>query len=158
MSAAVSAAPAGALPAPVRRAAWSELDPATLHDLVRLRVDVFVVEQQCPYPELDGRDVEAGTEHVWAAAAGLRVAAYLRVLREDGGTHRVGRVVTHRRVRGSGLAGLLLADVVARHGAGPLVLDAQAHLADWYARFGFVPAGPGFLEDGIPHLPMRRDP
>ncbi|UER54107.1 GNAT family N-acetyltransferase [Kineosporiaceae bacterium SCSIO 59966] len=142
----------------VRRAAWSELDPSTLHAIVRLRVDVFVVEQQCPYPELDGRDVEAGTEHVWIADDGLAVASYLRVLAEPDDVRRVGRVVTHPAMRGRGLAEVLVRDVLARHDERPVVLDAQAHLTGWYARFGFTATGPEFLEDGIPHVPMRRDP
>jgi ElaA protein len=143
---------------PVRHAPWAALDPATLHDVVRLRVDVFVVEQACPYPELDGRDVEPGTEHVWVAAAGLPVAAYLRVLAEPDGARRVGRVVTHPSARGRGLAALLLSDVLSRHADVPLVLDAQAHLEAWYARFGFAATGPAFDEDGIAHVPMRREP
>lgn len=140
------------------RARWADLDPATLHDILRLRVDVFVVEQACPYPEIDGRDVEPATEHVWVGTVERTVAAYLRVLAEPDGTSRVGRVVTHRSARGRGLAALLLRDAVARHGHEPLVLDAQSHLAGWYARFGFSPAGPEFIEDGIPHVPMRRGP
>jgi ElaA protein len=142
----------------VRRAAWAELDPATLHDIVRLRVDVFVVEQACAYPELDGRDVEPATEHVWVAEQGVPVAAYLRVLAEPDGARRVGRVVTHPSARGRGLAAVLVGDVTSRHGEGPIVLDAQAHLASWYARLGFRVTGPEFLEDGIPHVPMLRDP
>jgi ElaA protein len=140
----------------VHRSRWADLDPQVLHDLVRLRVDVFVVEQACPYPELDGRDTEPGTEHVWTADdAG--VSAYLRVLQEPDGVRRVGRVVTRPDVRGAGLSARLVADVVAREGAVPLVLDAQAYLTGFYARFGFEPTGPEFLEDGIPHVPMRRD-
>ena len=140
----------------VRRAAWTELDPVTLHEIVRLRVDVFVVEQKCPYPELDGRDVETGTEHVWTPLENLSVAAYLRVLAEPDDVRRVGRVVTHPAARGLGLAGRLVDDVVARHGDRPIVLDAQSYLVEWYGRFGFVATGPEFLEDGIPHVPMRR--
>ena len=141
----------------LRVAAWADLDPITLHDIVRLRVDVFVVEQHCPYPELDGRDLEATSEHVfWQDDLG--VAAYLRVLAEPDGAARIGRVVTRPDARGAGLAARLVADVVARHGERPLVLDAQAHLIGFYARYGFRPTGPQFLEDGIPHVPMRRDP
>jgi ElaA protein len=142
----------------VRRAAWAELDPATLHEIVRLRVDVFVVEQSCAYPELDGRDTEPGTEHVWVTLPETPVAAYLRVLTEPDGVRRVGRVVTAPAARGRGLAALLVSDVLDRHGGAPVVLDAQAHVAGWYARFGFTPTGEEFLEDGIPHVPMRRDP
>ena len=75
----------------VQRALWARLDPRTLHDLIQLRVDVFVVEQECPYPELDGRDVEPATEHLWTTdAAGP--TAYLRVLTESNGNARIGRV------------------------------------------------------------------
>ena len=140
----------------VRRARWTDLDPTTAHDILRLRVDVFVVEQACPYPEIDGRDVEPATEHVWVGGAGLAVAAYLRVLFEPDGVRRVGRVVAAPAARGQGFARLLMDDVLARHGEAPLVLDAQSPVAPWYAAFGFEPTGPEFLEDGIPHVPMRR--
>ena len=141
----------------VRRARWSELDPQTLHDLVKLRVDVFVVEQACPYPELDGRDTLPSTQHVWVDdAAGP--SAYLRELAEPDGCVRVGRVCTRADARGRGLARVLLDDILTRHADRPVVLDAQAYLAAFYAGLGFVPCGPEFLDDGIPHVPMRRDP
>ncbi|CAA9422926.1 MAG: N-acetyltransferase ElaA [uncultured Quadrisphaera sp.] len=123
-------------------------------------MDVFVVEQACPYPELDGRDLEDATEHRWVAGpAGEPVGAYLRVLLDPGGERRIGRVVTAPGARGRGLSGLLVAAAVADHGGpggAPLVLDAQAHLERWYARHGFAASGPAFVEDGIPHVPMRR--
>lgn len=126
--------------------------------LLRLRTDVFVVEQACPYPELDGRDVEPGAEHRWVAAAAdpTEVHAYLRVLLDPAG-RRIGRVVTAPAARSRGLAARLVGDVVSDLGAGSdLVLDAQSHLAGWYARFGFSADGADFVEDGIPHTPMRR--
>jgi len=141
----------------VHRSSWADLDPLVLHDIVRLRVDVFVVEQRCPYPELDGRDVEAGTEHVWTTDGG-GVSAYLRVLAEPGGARRIGRVVTRADARGAGLSARLVADVVARHADVPLVLDAQTYLTGFYAGFSFVATGPEFLDDGIGHVPMLRDP
>jgi ElaA protein len=137
-------------------AAWAELTPLLLHDLLKLRIDVFVVEQQCWYPELDGRDVEPGTEHVWTADAD-GPTAYLRTLVDDGAM-RVGRVCTRKDARGAGLAGVLLESVLSRHGDGPIVLDAQSYLAGWYARYGFEVTGEDFLEDGILHTPMRRNP
>jgi ElaA protein len=142
----------------VSRSTWSDLDPQLAYAIARLRVDVFVVEQACPYPELDGRDLESDAEHLWVAGGGLPVGAYLRVLAEAGGVRRVGRVVTAAPARGRGLAGLLMDEVLDRHGDVPLVLDAQAHLEHWYARWGFTAVGPQFLEDGIPHVPMRREP
>jgi ElaA protein len=57
------------------------------------------------------------------------------------------------------MAGVLMEAVLARAaGTRELVLEAQAHLQTWYARYGFVPTGPRYLEDGIPHVPMRRPP
>jgi ElaA protein len=156
----------------VRRARWPELDPVTLHDLVRLRIDVFVVEQNCPYPELDGRDVDQATEHVWLVDD-RGPSSYLRILAEADGSRRIGRVCTRADARGRGLAGVLIDAVLADPGSGPgtdpdenpgngeanavtFVLDAQTYVAGFYATRGFVVSGPEFVEDGIPHVPMRR--
>lgn len=143
-------------------AAPAELDAATLYRILRLRVDVFVVEQQCPYPELDGRDLEPGTRWLWAADGG-EVLATLRILREDARTARIGRVATARSARSTGIATMLmrralqLLDAEAAAAGGlAVVLDAQSPLAGWYQRFGFELAGEEFVEDGISHLPMRR--
>jgi len=141
----------------LRVAAFAELDAGTLYALLRLRVDVFVVEQRCPYPELDGRDTEASARHLWLAR-GATPVAYLRLLRESDGAARIGRVAVARPARGGGLAGRLITAGLELAGGRPCVLDAQAHLVGLYRRFGFVPTGPEYLEDGIPHVPMRRDP
>jgi ElaA protein len=140
-------------------ARFAELDARLLYDLLRLRVEVFVVEQECPYPELDGRDTEPGTWHAWTTQpASPAVTAYLRVLTEPDGTLRIGRVCTHRDHRGQALAAQLMTLVLAEAGDRVVVLDAQSYLVAWYERFGFVVAGPEFVEDGIPHIPMVRRP
>jgi ElaA protein len=140
----------------VRVATFAELDTRTLYAILRLRVDVFVVEQTCPYPELDGRDLEPSTIHLWTSDdAGP--TAYLRVL-ENGDAARIGRVCTRADARGLGLAAELMRAALHHHADRPVILDAQAHLAGWYARFGFRTDGAEFVEDGIPHLPMRREP
>jgi ElaA protein len=135
------------------------IDPLTLYAILRLRVDVFVVEQSCPYPELDGRDVEPGAELFWAVD-GPHVLATLRLLREADGALRVGRVATAGAARSLGVASQLMRVALERcvelDPSAPVVLDAQAHLARWYARFGFDVTGAEFEEDGIPHVPMRR--
>jgi ElaA protein len=140
-----------------RAAFFTELNARTLHDLLRLRVDVFVVEQACAYPEIDGRDVEPGTRHLWLARDGEPVA-YLRILSDPGGVERIGRVVVARSARGEGHAGRLMTEALAVVGQRPCVLEAQSYLADFYARYGFRVTGPEYVEDGIPHLPMRREP
>jgi len=135
------------------------IDPLTLYAILRLRVEVFVVEQSCPYPELDGRDVEPGAELLWAAD-GPDLLATLRVLHDADGALRVGRVATVPAARSRGVASRLMREALARCAeldpSAPVVLDAQAHLARWYARFGFDVTGAEFDEDGIPHVPMRR--
>lgn len=152
-----------------------ELPVRTFHDIAKLRQEVFVVEQDCVYLDLDGRDLEPTTEQFWVAydpvveadhptesAAERReptVAATLRVLdegRREPGLRAIGRVVTSPQHRGKALAAALMEAVLATHGAEPLVLEAQSHLTGWYGRFGFEVAGDEYLEDGIPHTPMRR--
>ncbi len=139
-----------------RSARFADLTPFEVYALCRLRVDVFVVEQQCPYPELDGRDVEPATLHLWAEVDG-EVAATIRVL-DDGATRAIGRVATAPAHRGLGLAARLVEAGIALCDEHPVTLGAQAHLEGWYERFGFRRSGPGYDEDGIPHVPMRRDP
>ncbi|NEK85587.1 GNAT family N-acetyltransferase [Blastococcus saxobsidens] len=139
----------------LRRARFAELTPFEVYRLCRLRVDVFVVEQECPYPELDGRDLEPGTEHLWFEQD-EEVLATIRVL-DDGATRAIGRVATAASARGRGLAAQLVEAALADYGNGPLTLGAQAHLENWYERFGFRRSGPGYVEDGIPHVPMRRE-
>ena len=140
----------------LRRARFAELTPWEVYALCRLRVDVFVVEQECPYPELDGRDVEPGTEHLWFESDGA-VAATIRIL-DDGASRAIGRVATAVGFRGQGLAARLIEEGIALCGDVPITLGAQAHLEGWYERFGFRRSGPGYVEDGIPHVPMRREP
>ncbi|TFV48140.1 GNAT family N-acetyltransferase [Blastococcus sp. TF02A_35] len=140
----------------LRRAAFADLTPFEVYRLCRLRVDVFVVEQECPYPELDGRDLEPATEHLWLED-GDEVLATIRVL-DDGASRAIGRVATAGSARGRGLAARLIEAALESYGDGPLTLGAQAHLEGWYERFGFRRSGPGYLEDGIPHVPMRREP
>lgn len=134
-----------------------ELDAPTLYAVLRLRTDIFVVEQNCPYPELDGRDLEPATRHLWLAPPDdrLDVRAYLRTLADPDGVVRIGRVCTAPGSRGAGLSGRLV-EAALHQTARTYVLDAQSHLTGLYARYGFVPTGPEYVEDGIPHVPMVR--
>ncbi|MET8362930.1 GNAT family N-acetyltransferase [Micromonospora sp. NPDC005194] len=139
----------------IRVASFADLDARTFHDLLKLRIDVFVVEQNCPYPELDGRDVEPGTRHLWLTDGGAPLA-YLRILADPDGAARIGRVVVAPQARGGGQAGRLMTAALDLVGNRPCVLEAQSHLVDFYARHGFAVSGPEYVEDDIPHTPMRR--
>ena len=138
----------------LRVASFRDLGATALYGILQLRSEVFVVEQKCVYLDLDGRDTEPGTRHLWFSRDG-KVRAYLRIL-NDGEAERIGRVVTAPDARGAGLAGRLLSEALTVIGNRPTVLHAQAHLADFYARYGFQQTGPEYLEDGIPHIPMFR--
>jgi ElaA protein len=139
----------------IRVARFDDLDARTAYSLWRLRESVFVVEQKCAYQELDGRDLEPGTTHLWCTGRDGEPVAYLRLL-DDGDLARIGRVMVAPSHRRRGLAEALVRAALDLVGDRPSRLDAQSHLADWYARFGYRPDGPEFLDDGIPHVPMRR--
>ncbi|MEV6656079.1 GNAT family N-acetyltransferase [Nocardia fluminea] len=143
--------------AALRRAWAPDLDAATLYRLLRLRVDVFVVEQQCAYPELDGRDLLATTRHLWLDDGG--VLATLRLLEEsvDGVvSYRIGRVCVAQSARKHGYTTRLMLAALAETGSATVRLDAQSHLVGMYAKFGFTVDGPEYDDDGIMHVPMRR--
>ncbi len=132
---------------------FDDLDATTAYQIWRLRQQVFVVEQECAYPDLDGRDTEPGTRHVLRIEDG-ELLGYARVL-DDGSVWRIGRVLLAPSGRGRGLADELVDAALTVCVGRDVVLDAQTPLADWYAGFGFEVAGPEFIEDGIPHLPMK---
>lgn len=144
-------------PPVVRSALFAELTGTQLYGILKLRTDVFVVEQHCAYPELDGRDAEPATIHLWIADdRDGAVAACARLLTETDGNRRIGRVATRADRRGAGLAGTLLTAALDLCTGAEVVLSAQAHLTAFYGRYGFVVAGPEYMDDGIPHRPMRK--
>lgn len=140
------------------RAGTEALDSSTLYRILRLRVQVFVVEQSAAYEELDGRDLEPDAELLWAEEDGA-ILATARLLRDADGL-RIGRVATAAEARGRGVASQIMDRALERcaelEPAAPIRLDAQAHLADWYGRFGFRVEGEPYVEDDIPHVPMTR--
>lgn len=146
------------LVATVHRSWAADLEPRTLYELLRLRVEVFVVEQACPYGELDGRDLEDRARHYWLGGNGRPepVLGCLRLLKEPDGDYRVGRLCTTGSVRGRGLGRRLMEAVLGEVGDGPCVLDAQEYLASFYREYGFEAIGPAYDWAGVAHLPMRR--
>jgi ElaA protein len=146
-------------PLEVRHASFDELPVTTLYDILQLRSAIFVVEQQCVFLDADGRDHEAGAVHVWIEERPTgRVLAYLRIVdaaaRGFPGEVEIGRIVVRADRRGEGLADRLVAEAL-RLSEGPVRLNAQARLSDWYESLGFAVTGAGYILDGIAHVPMR---
>lgn len=129
-----------------------------LHAILKLRVDVFVVEQTCAYPEIDGRDPTA--THLFAMEPDGLLLCYARLLspEQDGHPH-IGRVVVHPDRRGEQLGRAIMIEAIARcrslFGPVPIALSAQAHLHAFYASLGFQRTSEEYIWDGIPHIDMR---
>ena len=138
----------------VETLAFDDLPLRTAYELWRLRQSVFVVEQHCPYPDLDGRDLEPATRYVLLHEGGDLVGC-LRVL-DDGDWARIGRVVVAPAARGRGLAAVLMDEALRVCGDREVRLDAQTGLTDFYAAYGFEVTGPEFDDDGVMHVPMAR--
>lgn len=140
-------------------AALHDLSPVELHAIYKLRVDVFVVEQQCPYPEVDDDDLTA--THVLGRTDQGDLVAYARILRPDAqGWSHVGRVVVHPDHRGRGMATDLMNTALAHlertQGSRRNAIDAQSHLQAFYESIGYVRTGEVFDMDGIPHIHMHH--
>lgn len=139
---------------------WAkDLHTTTLYELLKLRIEVFVIEQACPYPELDGRDLLAETRHFWLETADGEVISTLRLMEEHAGgekAFRIGRLCTRRPHRGHGHTTRLLQAALAEVGDYPCRIDAQTYLEEMYSQHGFVRAGEEFVDDGVPHVPMLR--
>ena len=132
-----------------------------LYAVLRLRSEIFVVEQNCPYLDLDGLD-EASFHLLGRTETGA-LAAYTRLLPQGVSYPEyasIGRVVVSPAHRGGGLGQALLRESIAQcerlFGAGPIKIGAQQYLEKFYQRFGFEQYGEGYDEDGIPHIPMLR--
>ena len=140
----------------VHTAHLDELSPRNLLGILAVRQDVFVVEQDCAYPDIDARDSEAETVHLWIEDDDGSVVSTLRLLSDGESGHRIGRVATLAAARGRGYAGKVLRQAIELSGP-PIALSAQAYLVAWYERFGFEVCGERWIEDGIEHAPMRLD-
>ncbi|EGA88640.1 GCN5-like N-acetyltransferase [Planococcus donghaensis MPA1U2] len=138
---------------------FEDLSTRQLYDVLKLRVDVFVVEQNCPYPELDGLDQQS--IHL-VCSEKEDVLAYARLV-PAGAKYEVpsiGRVIVHKDARGRGLAKELLErsiDYISNEWhAEAIKLQGQVYLQEFYESFGFQPISESYDEDGIPHVDMKR--
>lgn len=146
----------------MRRATGDELDARTLYALLKLRAEVFIAEQQSPWLDVDGRDLAPSTVHLWLpddaapGGSGGGAVATVRVTDEGPGLAAIGRVCAAPSHRGRGLIGALMTAALAELDGRACLLEAQSHLESMYAKYGFAREGDEFIEDGIPHVPMRR--
>jgi ElaA protein len=142
---------------------FSQLSPHDLYAMVRLREAVFIVEQNCPYPDADGRDPSAWHLLGWLEGPSERtLVAYARIF-EPGVRYRegsLGRIVTAPAVRGAGMGRALMAEALRRiESLAPgqsIKIAAQHRLEDFYLGFGFKTISPPYEEDGITHVDMLR--
>jgi ElaA protein len=140
---------------------FNQLNTTELYELIKLRVDVFVVEQNCPYPELDNKDQLTDVYHLLGYNKNELVAC-ARLLGK-GITYpniAIGRIITKQTHRGSGLGHQLIKSAIENcvklWGDAPIEIGAQAHLEKYYAQHGFKVNSDSYLEDGIPHIDMIR--
>jgi len=142
---------------------FAELAVTDLYEMLALRQQVFVLEQTCLFPDIDGLDPVAHHLLGWKTTDGKReLAAALRCL-PPGVKYdemSIGRVVTSQAARGTGLGRELVAQGIAcatqLHPGQPIRIDAQAHLQAFYAAFGFQTVSEPYDEDGIMHVYMLR--
>lgn len=130
---------------------FDELTLDELYEILKVRVDIFVVEQNCPYSELDGIDKDA--YHVFLKDED-ELVSYLRVFKDK--DVRIGRVLSQRRRQGYGTLILKEGIRVAKEklNAEKIVIEAQVYARKMYEKLGFVQVSEAFLEDGIPHIKM----
>jgi ElaA protein len=136
---------------------WSELSTEMLYAMLALRAEVFVVEQNCPYQDVDGKDLKS--LHVCGYTENGELGAYARLV-QPGVSYdewSIGRVVTSPRVRRTGAGEELMRSCMAYfndHGISSVRISAQSYLHDFYTKFGFVRVSEEYLEDDIPHMEM----
>lgn len=135
---------------------FEKLNIDELYEILRLRVDVFVVEQNCPYPEIDGVDKNA--IHIFCKKDG-KLAAYARIYKEKDEIH-LGRVIAKNRGQGHG--NLILNETIKaayeNYGNKKIHIEAQTYARDFYAKAGFEERSQSFMMDGISHIKMVLEP
>ncbi len=137
----------------------SQLTTKQLYEVLRLRNEVFIVEQQCIYQDIDNLDLEGDNHHLLGIKDN-QLVAYARIL-VNATNLSIGRVITSPSSRGKGIGNELLTQaliVCETHWDNhlPIYLSAQAHLQKFYGSFGFIAEGNIYEEDGIPHIKMKK--
>ena len=136
--------------------AWDQLSRKEINDIFSLRSEVFVVEQECIYQDIDGKDEKA--DHV-LLIINNELVGYTRVFNENIYFKEAsfGRAVVKKNYRGEGYGHLLVEkslEHLKTNKQSPIKISAQSHLKEFYSSHGFVVKGEEYMEDGIPHIAM----
>jgi len=141
---------------------FHQLSVDELYDILKLRIDVFVVEQTCYYPDLDNIDRHQETIHLFCYQEG-KVSAYLRILAKGQSYDEytsIGRVIVAEQARGTGLGHKLMAEALRLSQRyfpeDTIKISAQEHLESFYNKHGFERISAMYLEDNIPHIAMLQ--
>ena len=142
---------------------FRELEPGQLYELLQLRVDVFVVEQHCAYPELDDHDRHVETRHLSGRDMEGQLIAYARLLSPETGSPDVnlGRFVVKKKARGKRVGHQLLCEALREiESIWPgrdMKISAQDYLQKFYEQYGFVRVSEVYLDFGVPHITMVKE-
>ena len=135
---------------------FAELTAEELYEILRVRSDVFIVEQNCAYPDIDG--IDRFSMHLYGTEDG-KIVSYLRIYPKEKGIYQIGRVLT--AVRGKGYGSEILQRgidwISQREDARSVYIEAQCYAEGFYEKAGFRVSSEEFLEDGIPHAAMILD-
>ena len=139
---------------------YNDLTLDEFHDILQLRIDVFVVEQNCPYPELDNKDKIAF--HLFGKDKNAKLIAYTRIFKPSDYYMEAafGRVAIHQDFRNQKLGYQLIEQAITQMeqllGKVPIKIGAQTYLKKFYNSFDFQQIGDEYIEDGIPHIYMIK--
>lgn len=133
---------------------FDKLTTQELFNIYKLRVNVFVVEQQCPYHEVD--DIDTISHHIYLQNDNSKILAYCRMYKEND-TFHIGRVIASERYKGYGTQIMKTAIKFATEElhADTMIIEAQTYAQNFYEKIGFVQTSEPFEEDGIPHIQMK---
>jgi len=140
---------------------FNDLTVNEFHDILQLRINIFIVEQNCPYPELDDKDKIAF--HLLGINKENKIIAYTRIFK-PGDYYKeaaFGRVVVHQEYRNQKIGSQLVKQtIIETHklfGNTNIKIGAQTYLKNFYQSFGFQQVGDDYIEDGIPHIHMVKN-
>lgn len=133
---------------------FDKLTTQELFHIYKLRVDVFVVEQQCPYHEID--DIDLISYHIYLQNDNSIILAYCRLYKQEN-TFHIGRVIASQKHKGYGTQIMKTAIEFAINNlhADSIIIEAQTYAQKFYEKLGFVQTSEPFEEDGIPHIRMK---